>query len=236
MEFEWIVAVSFWGTMAFYLAQAAMSVKEGTFSLGQLLEKKTTVNFHGKYRWQHLPMSFLNNWTASWGDLLVWPMVNALVVPILVSRYINGWLLGGWALVAVLVVFWALPAGIVASILVHRSWWHKDENLGHVFIGWNIGVATDDRVDVDHNNWYDDITGAGWVHFWFMALQVAIMLAYIFTPMPKAVVLWVNGLLLAFFAIQNIQSVVIQRGERYNACVNVAMEIFATGCITLIKI
>ena len=198
MEFEWIVAVSFWGTMAFYLAQAAMSVKEGTFSLGQLLEKKTTVNFHGKYRWQHLPMSFLNNWTVSVGDLLVFPAVNALVAPYLLS-------MAGWE--------WKYPVfffiGIAASVIVHRIWWGHDENLGHVFKSWNRGRGKEGGRPAF---WVRDLTKAGWVHFWFMALQVAIMLAYIFTPMPKAVVLWVSGLLAVFFVIQNVQAVMIQKG------------------------
>ncbi|MDD2753720.1 MAG: hypothetical protein PHT44_03885 [Candidatus Portnoybacteria bacterium] len=198
-------------TLLWKLFEAVMSYKDKTFSLGQLEEySRTPVKFHGQYRWQHLPMSFLNNWAASWGDMYIFPVVNALVVsslwPVL-DRQWNG--------VSFFVMFtpFFLVAGIAVSILFHRAWWGHDENLGHIFIGWNIGHTPETRVPVEHNGFYDDMTKAGWVHFWFMSAQVAVMLAYIVAPMPKEVVFWVSGLLAAFFIIQNAQAVMIQRGS-----------------------
>jgi len=83
MEFSWITA---WVTIMFWLVQVVLSLYEGTFCRQQLLDGRAPVNFHGRYRWQHLPMSFLNNWSVSIGDLFVFPIVNGLVVPCLWSK------------------------------------------------------------------------------------------------------------------------------------------------------
>lgn len=222
MEFSWI---AFWVTIAFWLAQAVLSFKEGTFSLRQLLDRKINVNFHGRYRWQHLPMSFLNNWAVSIGDLFIFPIINALVVPYL---WMAGW--QWWECIAYFAV------GIAVSIIFHRAWWGHDENLGHVFVGWNIGHTAETRVDVGYNGFYDDITQAGWVYFWFMAVQSAIVLAYILTPMPDMAVWWVGVLLSIFVIIQNVQAVVIQKGYSPKFLFVTLVELFVIWAIVIIKI
>lgn len=214
MEFSWW---AWWVTMAFWLVQAGLSFKEKTFSLKQLLEGGVAVSCPDRYnKWKHLPMSFLNNWTVSIADPLVWPIVNGLVVPQI-------WLMAGWRWEHLVFFF----IGIMTSIIAHRIWWGHDENLGHVFKKWGV---------LERDFFMADLTRAGQAHFWFMAAQVALVLAYIFTPMPRAAVLWMNGLLVVFFAIQNIQAAVIQQGDERKGYTVAAMEIFAIGVITLIKI
>lgn len=221
MEFSW---GAFGITLGFWLAQAILSDMEGTVSLRQLLGRKINVNFHGRYRWQHLPMSFLNNWTVSIGDLFIFPIINALVVPYL-------WLISGWQWKC-LAYF---VAGTAISVIFHRAWWGHDENLGHVFVGWSIDFTAETRVDVGHNNFYDDMTQAGWVHFWFMAAQVAVVLASIFTPMPREVVFGTSALLSAFFIIQNVQGVLIQEGFWPKHFFIAAVELSAVWAIAIVK-
>ncbi len=199
---SWMIA--FVVTIAFWLAQAILSLKERTFSYRQLVNRGICVFSHGRYRWQHLPMSFLNNWAVSIGDLVLFPIINALVVSHL-------WPMMGWQWK----YFACFIIGIGVSGIFHQAWWGHDEHLGHVFTGWNRGYSYKTIGGVGHNNFYDDITQAGWVHFWFMSFQVAIVLAFIFTPMPGVVVLWVSGLLALFFAIQNVQAVMIQRSKAF---------------------
>ncbi len=222
---EWLSCISIMTaaiTIIWKLIEALASAVDGTFSLGQLLARKVNVNFHGKRDWQHLPMSFLNNWSASWSDLLIFPIVNALVVP-----YLCG--VGFWWILF-------LSVGIWGSIVFHRAWWGHDENLGHVFMAWNVGVVCDDRVDVRHNNFYDDMTSAGWIHLWFMAVQVAIICGFIFMPMPPLVVFFVSVLLFAFIVLQQAQAVFIQNGTVPRAVITTIVEIMVIVAISIIKL
>lgn len=202
-------------TAAWKLIEAGAAYKNEAFSLRQLLARKVPINFHGKYRWQHLPMSFLNNWAASWEDMFIFPVINALVIPFL-------WPMTGWQ--------WKYPTcfiiGLAASTIFHRAWWGHDEHLGHIFAGWGSGRR---------NRFYKDLTSAGYLHFWFMAIQVAIMLAYAFTPMPEARVFWAGILLMIFVAVQNVQAVMIQKGFWPKLFFIGAVQIVAIWSITIIK-
>ncbi|MBU2037008.1 hypothetical protein KJ866_02300 [Patescibacteria group bacterium] len=207
---SWMIA--FVVTIASWLAQAILSFKEGTFSLRQLQNRNVAVNFHGRYHWQHLPMSFLNNWTVSIGDLFIFPIINALVVPYL-------WLISGWQWK----YFVCFIVGIAVSAIFHRAWWGHDENLGHVFIDWNWNIGME-RTNL-------------WVHFWFMAVQVAIVLLCIFTPMPDMMVVWWASVLLSVFVIiQNVQAVVIQKGGSPKFLFLTLVELFVIWAIVIIKI
>jgi len=218
-------------TVIWKIIEAGVSYKEGTFSLRQLEKhSRIQIKFHGQYRWQHLPMSFMNNWAASWGDMIIFPIINALVISSL-------WLLPSWqwdgSIIFVPALFFIV--GIVVSVIFHRAWWGHDENLGHVFVGWNIGHTSETRVEVEHNNFYDDIAKAGWVHFWFMAAQSAIVLAWIPTPMPLEVIIWVSLLLSVFVAVQQIQATLIQKGDGLKHFLIACVEICAIMIIGSVK-
>lgn len=223
MEFSWI---AFWVTIAFYLAQVVLSFKEKTFSLWQLLERKVGVKFHGRYRWQHLPMSFLNNWAVSIGDLYIFPIINALVVPYLFSYW---WPKEPKEVGAVIMSSALLVGGYIISYLFHRAWWRHDENLGHVFVSW-------DKSGGRLFFWDQDIAKAGWVHFVFMGIQAAIILGLILTPMPGMMVWWVGVLLSIFVIIQNIQAVVIQKGDSPKFLFITLIELLVLWAIVILRI
>ncbi len=215
MEFSWW---ALWVTIVFWLGQAMLSYGEGTFSLRQLLERKVPVNFYGKYRWQHLPMSFLNNWAVSIGDLFFLSTFNGLVVP-----YLG--FFGGW--------YWKYPlcffCAIVATRIFHKAWWHHDENLGHVFADWK-------KSNGQEKKWMEDMTTAGKVHFWFMLIQIAVLGLSLLTPMPGMVFWWACVLLSVFVIIQNIQAVVIQKGNSPKFLFLTMVELFIIWAIVIIKI
>ena len=223
MDFSWI---AFWVTIAFWLAQAVVSFREGTFSLRQLRNRKVAVNFHGRYYWQHLPMSFLNNWAVSIGDLVLFPMINALVVPYLLSYW---WPKEPKEVGAVIMSSALLVGGYIISYLFHRAWWKHDENLGHVFVSW-------DKSNGQLFFWDQDLAKAGWVHFVFMGIQAAIILGFILTPMPGMMVWWVGVILSLFVIIQNIQAVVIQKGYSPKFLFVTLAELFAIWAIVIVKI
>ncbi len=215
MEFLWI---AFWVTIAFWLAQAVLSFKEGTFSLGQLLERKVAVNYYGRYRWQHLPMTFLNNWAVSVGDLFFLSVFNGLVMPYL-------WLPDGW--------YWKYPlcllCAIVATWIFHKAWWRHDENLGHVFISWY-------KSGRQEKKWMNDITSAGKVHYCFMLFQMFILGLFILTSMPEIVVWWACVLLSVFVIIQNAQAYFIQWGAAFTSFFLALLELFVIWTIAIFKI
>jgi hypothetical protein len=214
MEFSWW---AFWATIAVWLFQPVLSFKEKTFSRRQMFgRRRGWAKFHGRYRWQHLPMSFLNNWTVSVGDLLVFPIVNGLVVPQL-------WPAAGWELKYPVFFF----IGNVVSIIAHRIWWGHDENLGHVFKKWEA---------FERAFFMADLTRAGWAHFWFMVAQATVVLAYFFSPMPPPAVYFVSGLLIIFVMIQQAQAVLVQNGSRGQALATAAIMIPVVAVIAILKL
>lgn len=231
MEFSWF---AFWITVTWKVAEGIMSYREGTFSLGQMmtfsmrrtLGERAPLKFHGEYCWQHLPMSFLNNWTVSIGDLYVFPIVNALVVPYSWAAW------GSWNISAFLIIGVLVSLGILASVIFHQSWWGYDENLGHIFKNWNHGKGKEGGRPA---YWVRDTTQAGWVHFWFMAFQVAVVLAYIITPMPRGVLFWVSLLFSGFVILQQLQGAFIQKRNSMRSLFNVMWQIVLIWAIAAFK-
>ena len=111
-----------------------------------------------------------------WGDAVLLPVVNALIVP---------WIRPGWWLAA------TLAGGIVASIALH-AWWHGGRPDGvreHMWPSRPIG------------RWHADLSWAGWCHVVYVAFEVAVLAAYVVTPIPARVVGLVSVLLTAHVPI-----------------------------------
>jgi hypothetical protein len=105
-----------------------------------------------------------------WGDAVLLPCVNALVVP---------WIAPGWWLA------WALAAGTAASVALH-AWWHG---------GHGAGVREHMWPSRPHGRWRSDLSWAGWCHVVYVAVEMAILVAYVVTPMPPATIAAVSVLL-----------------------------------------
>jgi hypothetical protein len=111
-----------------------------------------------------------------WGDALLLPVVNALVVPWIPS--------GAW-------LAWPLLAGASVSIALH-AWWHGGHPHGVREHIWPSRPA---------GRWHADLSWAGWCHVVYVAFEVAVLVAYLVTPMPARVVLLVSLLLSAHVPI-----------------------------------
>lgn len=98
-----------------------------------------------------------------WGDALVLPVANALVVPWIGPGL---WLAG------------PLMFGVLASVVIHM-WWHGGHHEGvrdHVWPARPTG------------RWHTDLSRSGWCHVVYVAIEVALLMAYAVVPMPAAVV------------------------------------------------
>jgi hypothetical protein len=144
----------------------------------------------------HLRMPFVKNYSVFWGGFLIFPIVNALIVPRLwVMREDYYWEL--LAPVAILI-------GYLVVLAFYCSWWGHDENRGHVFVDWT-------KSKHDKHNWTKDITKSGWWRFIHMPFQVAVLFLFFVLPMPFIVVILVGILLFVWVWVVNFQALIIQK-------------------------
>jgi hypothetical protein len=111
-----------------------------------------------------------------WGDAILLPIANALIVP---------WLPSGAWLAA------PLAGGVVASAALHL-WWHG----GHAG-----GIREHMWPSRPTGRWAADLSWAGWCHVVYVSFEVALLLAYVVTPVPARVVVLVSLLLTAHVPI-----------------------------------
>lgn len=196
----------FFATFAPIIFQAAVSAWEGTFLTQQ---------------YRRMPMAFVHNWSISFGDTVFFSLINGLVAP---------WIHGHSPYVYLI----CIVIGLVVTITFYRSWWGRDENLGHVFAEWS-----GHRYESDYwghpwkNRWAKDTTAAGWINFLFMVFQTAMILLFIVTKMDWPAVVIVSFLFAAFIVLQNAQAYYIQGGYKPKVLIG---EIVGIVALTTIKI
>lgn len=138
-------------------------------------------------------MSFWRNWAVSIGGFIILPAVNALIVPGLPAATHPWWLL-------------AVIGGFFITARMYSFWWEEGEgNKGHILY-WANGRG---------KSWHENVTGAGWLHFLYMTVQIAILLAYIFNPMKRPVVIAVGIWFAAYVIVVNLQAHHVQHGVKW---------------------
>jgi hypothetical protein len=111
-----------------------------------------------------LDMGFANH-GGMWGDLILLPLANAVIVPHLT---IGAWL-GG-----------ALVAATIASAWVHHHW-HRGSSPAH--------SREHMWPSRSHGGWYGDLSWAGWLHVLYVIAELMVLIGFLVHPMPDAVVL-----------------------------------------------
>lgn len=139
-------------------------------------------------------MTFLRNWAISIG-MPIFATVNYLVVPHL--RPLIAWYID--------IPIWMIISYFIVKQL-YWSWWKKDENIGHVYPDWSGSEG-----EGSSEYWRRDISIAGWTHFFYMVVQIAILGLFLFSPVEGVVVAAVGILLLIFIVIINLQAKYIQK-------------------------
>jgi hypothetical protein len=85
-----------------------------------------------------------------------------------------------------------LALGVFVAAVTHRTW-GASGGTGHM---WPMHR---------HNHWLRDLSIAGWLHVIFTALELAVMFAYVVSPMPASVVWIVAGLMTLFVPLAAVQ-------------------------------
>ncbi len=117
-----------------------------------------------------LDVGFLNH-GGMWSDLLLLPIVNAVIVP---------WLsFGTWLIGAALI-------GIATSWWLHAHWHHGG---GEGFWREHLWPGR------AHDRWQRNLSWAGWLHVVYVAAEIMLLVAYALTPVPLSVVVIVSILL-----------------------------------------
>jgi hypothetical protein len=113
-----------------------------------------------------LDMGFVNH-GGMWGDLLLLPVANAVIVPHLT----NGWWMAG-----------AIAMATAASLLVHVHWYrgaaaaHSREHM------WPART---------HGSWAHDLSMTGWLHVVYVVGELALLIGFLIHPVPADVIVLV---------------------------------------------
>jgi hypothetical protein len=126
-------------------------------------------------RGRKVTMGFVEH-GGMWGDFYLMASFNGVVTPYIFANPRIGF---RWAAVIITV-------STVLSLIAHRSWvigFRKDGITSHI-IPWNRGGP-----------WFRDIGASGGLHVVFTACQLALIICYIVTAMPKSSVIVASALL-----------------------------------------
>lgn len=111
-----------------------------------------------------LDMGFANH-GGMWGDLLLLPIANAVIVPHLsVGPWIGG----------------ALLISTLASVWVHVHWYrgsHPAHSCEHMW------------PRRPHGGWARDLSPAGWLHVAYVVGELSLLIGFLVHPMPTPAVL-----------------------------------------------
>ena len=146
-------------------------------------------------QWKHINLSFMKHWGVLIGDLCIFPIINAFIIPCL---HFNWWYVPGFILT------------LAITLQCHKSWWPDpwDENAQ----GFILDSFHDDWKVHSKFHWHRAVTPAGWIHVFFMTCQLAILGGYILTPMPRPVINAISSLLVVFLPLGVIEPGIVQSG------------------------
>lgn len=124
-----------------------------------------------------------------WGDLLLLPVVNALVVPQLA--------LGLW-------LFVPFTVSAVASVWLHARWHggHASAVRDHMWPSRPYGHR------------FRDLSAAGWLHVLYVVGELGLIVAWAMSPMPRATVLVLAAMLSIHVPLGLLQPGWYATGER----------------------
>ncbi len=129
---------------------------------------------------RQLTMDFLHH-GGMHGDFFLLSIVNGLVSP-----YIKTYGL----------LLWGLAISLIVTLAIHATWegaMSKTNTTCHIFPSYQSG------------SWHKNMSEAGWLHVGYMTAQLAIIIVYIFSPMPEATVLTVSAILTVHVFLGTVQ-------------------------------
>lgn len=121
-----------------------------------------------------------------WGDLIILPLINGIIVPHLPRLTAK----------RALVLATLFVCALILTIIAHRQWALMGRFAGitdHVFPRHGPGI------------WYDDLSVAGYLHIIYMSLELTLLLAYASATMPGLTVWLVTFLLTIHVVVGQVQ-------------------------------
>lgn len=116
-----------------------------------------------------LDMGFVNH-GGMWGDLLLVPVANAVIVPYLP---VGPWTIG------------AIGLATIASVSAHIHWYRGDQMTHSAEHMWPAR---------EQNSWWRNLSWAGWAHVIYVAGELSLVVGFLLHPMPSDVVLLVTAI------------------------------------------
>src|ERR687898_342686 len=102
-----------------------------------------------------LDMGFVNH-GGMWGDLVLLPIANAVIVPHLQF--------GIWAFVA-------FAIGLALSVRVHIHWYRGDKPGAH--------SREHMWPSRPHGSWWKDLSWSGWAHVFYVAGELSVLMGFL---------------------------------------------------------
>lgn len=132
-------------------------------------------SLEGVFSSRTVTLGFVNH-GGMWGDFVLLPLVNGLVVPYLPK------LTAKRSVVALAF----LTCATVLTLLAHHHWFALGKAQG-----------TTDFVFPSHSSgtWYNDLSVSGYLHVIYMSFELTLILAYVLLWLPPMRILSVSGLL-----------------------------------------
>jgi hypothetical protein len=116
-----------------------------------------------------LDMGFFNH-GGMWGDLLLLPVSNAMIVPHLA---VSAWIAP------------ALVAATIASVWVHIHWYR----------GRNVAHSPEHMWPCrPHGSCFRDLSWAGWLHVLYVIAELTLLIGFLLHPAPPVTVLIVAAI------------------------------------------
>jgi hypothetical protein len=169
-----------WAVSTLYMALAAyVAWQENTFT-----SKSVTLGFvnHG----------------GMWGDFLILPLVNGLIVPYIPRITFK----------RSMVACGFLACAVILTLLAHRQWAAFGEALGttdFVFPNHSVGV------------WYNDLSVSGYMHIVYMSLELTLIFIYAVISIPVPRIFWISSLLTMHLVLGQVQPSWYTTGTIWNA-------------------
>ena len=139
----------------------------------------------GTFTSRSVTMGFVSH-GGMWGDLLILPVVNGLIVPHL-PRFNRRRIAMGIGLVA---------CAVFATVVAHQQWAAMGKAAG-----------TTDFIFPNHVTgiWYSDISVSGYLHLAYMSVELSLVLAYALMPVPRRTVITISSLLMIHLIIGQVE-------------------------------
>ena len=127
----------------------------------------------------NIRLSFCSHWGVCIADAFLLPVVNGLVFNQLTAA---------WWLVVVIAA-----GALVATLIFHQGWWPRGASPAY-----GLHFPSHRKSGGSACLWHRDLSAAGWLHIFFMAGEITILVLFVISPMPREIVIAVGAIMATY--------------------------------------